>query len=143
MQRRIVLIRHGHADDGASDFDRQLSVAGREAATRTGRALARAGLLPERVLASAAPRALVTAELAARAAGYDGHIQSEQALYLASEATYLAALRRLPTQTSSVWLVGHNPGLSVLARDLCGHASALAPAEHASVQLELDDWAEL
>ena len=143
MRRRIILLRHGHADDGAQDFERPLSPAGREAARRAGLALARAGLLPELVLTSSAPRARVTAELAARAAGYEGVIQDDQALYLASDAKYLSALRRLPAQTCRVWLVGHNPGLSALARDLCGRQDALAPAQYASVELELDDWGEL
>ena len=143
MRRRIILLRHGHADDGAQDFERPLSPAGRDAARRAGLALARAGLLPQLVLASAAPRALATAELAARAAGFEGSIQADQALYLASDAQYLGALRRLPAVASSVWLVGHNPGLSALARELCNHPGALAPAQYASVELELDDWGEL
>jgi phosphohistidine phosphatase len=143
MLRRIILLRHGHADEGTPDFERTLSPAGRDAAQRAGLALARAGLLPELVLASAAPRALATAELAAGAAGYEGAIQAEQALYLASDAKYLAALRRLPAHAASVWLVGHNPGLSALGRELCGHPDALAPAEYASVELDLEDWAEL
>jgi len=143
MRRRIVLLRHGHASDGSHDFERLLSTAGREAAARAGLALARAGLVPQLVLASDAPRALVTAELAARAAQYSGPIQAERALYLASDAVCLNALRRLPATTHGVWLVGHNPGLSALARELCGRESALAPAEYASVELELADWGEL
>ena len=143
MRRRIILLRHGHADDGARDFDRVLSPAGQDAARQAGLNLARAGSLPELVLASSAPRALLTAELAASAAGYSGRIQAERALYLASDSQYLGALRRLPARVGSVWLVGHNPGLSALARELCGQADALAPAAYASVELELGDWAEL
>ena len=143
MRRRIILLRHGHADDGAQDFERRLSAAGRQAAAQAGVSLAQAGLLPDLVLASAAPRALATAELAARSAGYGGAIRAEQALYLASEAQYLGALRRLTESARCVWLVGHNPALSGLARELCGRAGALAPAEYASAELELDDWAEL
>jgi phosphohistidine phosphatase len=143
MRRRLILLRHGHAEDGSQDFERVLSPAGREAARRAGVALARAGLMPDLVLASSAPRALATAELAARAAGYDGAIQADRALYLASDAEYLSALRRLPAHAGSAWLVGHNPGLSALARELCGEPGALAPAQYASVELELDDWSEL
>lgn len=143
MRRRLILLRHGHADDGAQDFERPLSPAGREAARRAGLALARGGWRPELVLSSSAPRALLTAELAASAAGFEGPIQADRALYLASDAQYLGALRRLPAHTCSVWLVGHNPGLSALAHDLCQQPNALAPAQYASVELELDDWGEL
>ena len=44
---------------------------------------------------------------------------------------------------TSVLLVAHNPGLTRLARDLCGYEGDLAPAEFASVELELDAWSEL
>ena len=141
--RRITLLRHGHADEHADDFARRLSVAGRTAAAQAGEALGRAGWRPAHVLSSSAPRALATAELAARAAGFSGAIVSERGLYLASDMQCLASLRRVPESASSVLLVGHNPGLTQLARDLCGHDSDLSPAEYASIELDLDDWSLL
>lgn len=143
MRRRITFLRHGHADDGSPDFDRTLSSAGRDAATRAGRALARAAALPDLILTSAAPRALATAELAAQAAGYAGPLRVEQSLYLASSSTCRSALQALPAEVLGVWLVGHNPGLSELAQELCRKACALAPAEFASAEIEVADWAEL
>lgn len=143
MQRRVTLMRHGHAEDRADDFARELSPTGRAAATRAGRALEEAGFMPERILASSAPRALVTAELVARACGYRGAVVGDRGLYLASPRQYLSALHRLRASTSSVLLVGHNPGLSELARELCGYAGELAPAGYVSACFELTDWAEL
>lgn len=143
MPRRITLLRHGHADEHPDDFARTLSPAGRAAAVRAGKALARAGWLPRYVLSSAAPRALATAELAAQACGYSGVIVAERSLYLASDGQYRAALQRVPELAASVLLIGHNPGLTRLARDLCGCAAELAPADYASIELELDAWSEL
>jgi phosphohistidine phosphatase len=143
MQRRITLLRHGHADEHPDDFSRPLSDAGRAAALHAGRALERAGCAPSLVITSAAPRALATAELVARACNYEGPIQVERGLYLASDTRCLAMLRRAPASAASVLLVGHNPGLSRLARDLCQSPDDLAPADYVSVDLELEDWAEL
>jgi phosphohistidine phosphatase len=143
IQRRITLLRHGHAEEHSDDFARRLSPAGRAAAVRAGEALGRAGWRPGFVLSSAAPRALTTAQLAAKASGFAGKVVAERGLYLASDAQCLAALREVPAGASSVLLVAHNPGLSRLARDLCGHDSDLAPAEYASIELELDTWSEL
>jgi phosphohistidine phosphatase len=137
------LLRHGHAAEHSDDFERTLSPAGRTQALRAGEALGRAGWQPGYVLSSAAPRALVTAELAASAAGFSGQVVAERALYLATDAQCLATLRQLPDSTTSVLLVGHNPGLGRLARDLCGHDSDLSPGEYASVELDLDTWSEL
>jgi phosphohistidine phosphatase len=143
MQCRITLLRHGHADEDPDDFARPLSEQGRAAATRAGEALGRAGWAPAYVLTSAAPRALGTAQLAMKACGYSGTIQVERALYLASDAQCRAALRRTPPRAASVLLVGHNPGLTRLARDLCEYEGDLAPAEYASIELELAAWSEL
>jgi phosphohistidine phosphatase len=143
MQRRITLLRHGHAEEHADDFSRALSPAGRAGAVRAGEALACAGWQPAHVLSSAAPRALATAQLAAKAAGFTGRVVAARSLYLATDAQCLEALRQLPESVASVLLVAHNPGLSRLARGLCRHDSELAPAEYASIELELDAWTEL
>ena len=143
MQRRVTLMRHGHAGESADDFARELSPAGRAAATQTGRALKEAGFTPDRILASSASRALVTAELVARACGYRGAVVGDRALYLASPSQYLAALQRLRASTGSVLLIGHNPGLSELARELCGYTGELAPAGYVSTCFALADWSEL
>lgn len=143
MPRRIILLRHGHAEEHSNDFERVLSPAGRGAARSAGEALKRAGWIPAMILSSAAPRALATAQLAAKACGYTGRIHAERELYLASDARYLTALRETPARAASVLLVAHNPGLTVLARDLCGFEGDLAPAQYASVELQLDSWLEL
>jgi phosphohistidine phosphatase len=143
MRRRITLLRHGHAEEHPDDFARVLSPAGRAAAVSAGEALKRAGWAPAFIVSSAAPRALATAQLAGRACGYTGRIHAERELYLASDTRCLAALRETPARAASVLLVAHNPGLTRLARDLCGFEGDLTPAEHASIELELDSWAEL
>ncbi len=143
MPRRITLLRHAHAEEHADDFARRLSAAGRAAAINAGHALAHARWVPAHVLSSAAPRALATAELAAQACGYSGRVHAERSLYLASDAQCLAALRHTPAHATSVLLVAHNPGLTRLARDLCGFEGDLTPAEYASVELDLDSWADL
>jgi phosphohistidine phosphatase len=143
MQRRVTLMRHGHAEEKADDYARKLSDVGRASAMRAGRALAKAGLTPQHLLTSSAPRALTTAKLVAEACGYRGAIFRDRSLYLATESRYLAALQGLPSSTSSVLLVGHNPGLTGLARELCQHIGDLAPAEYVSAQFELDAWSEL
>lgn len=136
-------MRHGHAEERADDFARELSPSGRAAATEAGRALEAAGFTPERILTSSARRALVTAELVARACGYRGAVVGDRGLYLASPRQYLAALHGLRASTGSVLLVGHNPGLSELARELCGYRGELAPAGYVSTCFELADWLEL
>jgi phosphohistidine phosphatase len=137
-------MRHGHAaDDRDDDYSRRLSERGSAAARQAGLALAQAGFAPDHVLASSAPRARDTAALVAPACGYAGAIQEQRSLYLATEAQYLAALRSLPTNVCNVLLVGHNPGLTALARQLCPTLTDLAPAQYVSLSVELEHWGEL
>lgn len=143
MRRWLILLRHGHANNDSDDYARQLSDAGRSGARRAGTELADAGLLPDRIVSSSAPRALETAQLAALSCGYSGSIQTERSLYLASEAECLSLLRQMASELHTLLLVGHNPTLSVLARQLGRRGADLAPAGHADLQLELDSWSEL
>jgi phosphohistidine phosphatase len=143
MQRRVILLRHGHAEERSEDFERPLSEAGRHAARRAGEELARAGWMPDVVLTSSAPRARDTAELCSAALGFKGAISAHRSLYLATERQYLWAVQDLEESTTSVLLVGHNPGLTSLARCLCGPGRDLAPAEFASACFDLASWSEL
>src|SRR6185436_18194203 len=118
MQRQLILMRHGHAEEGRDDYARRLTEVGRSAARRAGWALAGTGFSPERILTSPAPRAHETAELVAHACDFCGPLQAERSLYVSEEDAYLAALRGLPEQVSRVLLVGHNPTASALARKL-------------------------
>ena len=142
-QRRLILMRHGHAEENRDDYPRVLSERGRAAARRSGEELAQAGLVPGHILTSSAPRALETAEIVAQSSGYQGAIQQDRALYLAAASRYRSALQELPAQLSSVLLVGHNPSLSELAQELGRRRGDLAPAEYESLALDLLDWSEL
>jgi phosphohistidine phosphatase len=143
MQRRVVLMRHAHAEQAADDFARPLSELGLRQARAAGAALSSEGIGFGLVLTSSAPRALATAECVAAACDYRGSIRSERSLYLAPEHLCLKTLNGLPAVVASVLFVGHNPGLSALARLLSGQTRELAPAEYASAVFDLEDWSEL
>lgn len=143
MQRLLILMRHGHAEESRDDYARRLTDAGRAAARRAGQALAQSGFSPQRIVSSPAPRALETAALVAEACGSTGAVEVDDTLYLAEEAAYLACLRRLPARLHSVVLVGHNPTLSALASKLGEDGVELRPAEYVRLRLAIDDWQEL
>ena len=143
MQRQLVLMRHGHAEENRDDYARRLTEAGRAAARRAGESLARAGFSPQRILTSPAPRARETAELVAEACDYRSALQPEPSLYLGEEGAYALRLQALPADVSRVLLVGHNPTLSGLARKLGAPDAELRPAEYTELSLELDAWTDL
>ncbi|MHA1151055.1 MAG: SixA phosphatase family protein [Alphaproteobacteria bacterium] len=127
--KTLCLLRHGQAERriDLQDFDRPLSAGGVEAAGGIAATLRGAGLLPDLVLCSGAKRArqtwrTVAAQLSDEET--DGlTLELREDLYLASEARLLGALRKLPDAATSVLVIGHNPGLHRLARELAGSGS--------------------
>lgn len=142
--KRLILIRHGHATpatDERADFERQLSPAGEREVESVAERLASSGCRPEAVIASSAPRALATANRLAR------HLEgvavvADGGLYLAGPEMLLAAVAALaePAQ-QTVALVAHNPGLTLLVRELAAVALGDLPtAGIAGIRFESDRW---
>lgn len=114
MQRRLTLLRHGHAEASASggDSDRALDESGRNEVTTAAAALARLEK-PTRLIVSSARRtretaAILTQILALQAA----QIEYLPELYLASTGTLRRVIDAQPDEHTQLCLIGHNPGLS-------------------------------
>ena len=150
--KSLIVMRHGHAEDGSgnydgsgqgcSDYERPLSDSGKRGARRVGLALYESGIRLNCVLASSAPRAAHSAQLAAEACQFKGQISVRRELYLAPAEGYSKALRTLSDDVQTVLLVGHNPGLSHLVEQLTGQGCSLAPAEYVRLSVELPHWSE-
>lgn len=146
--RSLTLLRHGHAVNatpGTRDADRPLSATGRQEAIASARKLATRQPVPTLLLVSPALRTQQTAELLQAHAFPDAPVLTERLLYLATLVQLLDCLRDLDDGIGSVVLVGHNPGLSELCTHLArdGRTVELDTAEHRSVELSLDRWADL
>jgi phosphohistidine phosphatase len=147
MLRRAILtlliLRHAKAEtgEGLRDEERPLCPRGRRAATRVGELLM--DRLPDRILSSSSLRTRETVEHLKRAAAYYGPIEFLEALYLASPATSLRLVREHGADARRLLLVGHNPGLEELVRDLTGERITLPTAALAECALEVEAWSEV
>ena len=83
-----------------------------------GREMRRLGLTFDQILASPAARVIETLNEVAQ--GYGGAVPTRQdeRIYLAAPQTLLALVRGADDSNGSVLLVGHNPGLAMLALQL-------------------------
>ncbi|MDP8993394.1 MAG: histidine phosphatase family protein [Pseudomonadota bacterium] len=116
--KTLTLLRHAKStwdDPVARDLDRPLNRRGRKAAHAVGREMRAQGLAFDRVIASPARRVLET--LAEVAAGYGAPLLPEQdrRVYLASPETLLDLVRETDEEVGRLLLVGHNPGMEMLA----------------------------
>jgi len=115
-RRRVAVMRHGKAEQaGRTDFEREIAERGRVDSADTGSWLADQGFVPDLALVSAARRTVGTWESVAAGGGFDVEPRLSQVLYGAGPETCLDLVRELPSDATSVILVGHNPTMAYLA----------------------------
>jgi len=145
--KRLLILRHAKSDWGDSsldDWERPLSRRGIKDAPRVGEMLRERSTLPDLIITSDAIRARSTAEAAAEAAGCDGQILLEPALYLATPAKIVEVLNSMADESAgTVMIVGHNPGLEGLIAQLSGEHQPMPTAALVQLLLPIDRWRDL
>lgn len=124
---RLILVRHAKAVDrydADDDFERGLTPRGREDAANTARRLQSAGIGADLALVSPAQRTMQTYIAMRELMGNPG-FEDPMALYHASPDMLLRALTDAMERAESIVLVGHNPGIGVLAQNLAERAGRL------------------
>jgi phosphohistidine phosphatase len=115
---RLWLLRHAKSswsDAGLRDEDRPLAPRGERAADRIRDVLDAEGIHPELTLCSSALRARETLGRVLPALGTELEVRIEPALYTFDADVILDRLGRIPSDVTSVMLVGHNPAIQDLA----------------------------
>jgi phosphohistidine phosphatase len=118
--KRLTLIRHANADwknPSVPDFDRPLNKRGMTEAEALGKHLLEQELLPDLVLTSPARRTQQTTEVLARKlALVQRRVKAQEVLYLATIDDILALVHATGPKVQHLAIVGHNPGISEVAR---------------------------
>ena len=133
--KRIFLLRHaksGHGDRSQDDHDRPLAPRGRKACPLIADHFRARYAAPDLVLCSTARRTRETLALITERLGAAWPTAFEPGLYLAAPSSLLVRLRRLDDSVASVLLIGHNPGIELLAASLSRDRGA-APEDRKSV----------
>jgi phosphohistidine phosphatase len=144
---RLTLIRHANADwkDASyEDFDRPLNKRGLAEAESIGKILVENDLIPELMLASTAKRTQQTAEIAGRQLGLASRrLKAMEQLYLAREEAILALVHATGPKVHHLAVIGHNPGISELARSLApddAQIGELVTAAACTLTFIVDSW---
>ena len=148
--KTLLIMRHADphvsAPDG-TDFARALTTLGEAQAAAQGHFLAEGGLMPERILASAAVRANDTAHLVAAAARAAPPVEARQELYNAPGDTLLEQVRELSDEVGRLLLVAHMPGVGELASLLVTeHVDLnvkLSPATLVQIVVDTERWRDV
>jgi phosphohistidine phosphatase len=122
MKRTLILLRHAKSawPEETPDATRPLAGRGRRDAPAIGRWLR--GQIPkiDLVLCSPAVRAVQTWDLAAIQLDSPPQVHHDERLYEASAERLLTIAQKLPSEASTVVIVGHNPSLEDFLKLLTG-----------------------
>ena len=152
--RRLLLLRHAkteRASPGERDRDRKLAERGRLDAPIIGAYLARHRLVPDLVVVSPAVRTLETWELVAAALSKTPRLIKDDRIYNAGIDMLLELIRETG-DVPALLVVGHNPGMHDLARQLIGSGDVeareslnekLPTSGLVVIDLAFDDWSML
>src|SRR5687768_15020021 len=143
--KTLFLFRHAKPVSGAEslrDFDRTLNDEGRGQAESVGKYLKDKNLELDLVLSSTALRARETTELVLRAAKYVTEVRYDQRMYEANRQQLLEVISEIEASKNKVLLVGHNPAMEELLRQLTGRFEPMATANLAKIDLDISEWTE-
>lgn len=146
--KRLYLIRHAKsswADPTLKDFDRPLNKRGKRDAPFMGEKLAERKIRPDFILSSSAKRAEKTARTIAKAIAYPPKkIFFTEAIYLADESELYRIVRSCDDKVTTLFLVGHNFGITDFAVSLSGEQIGNIPTcGIAALEFDLDSWQQV
>jgi phosphohistidine phosphatase len=117
----LTIIRHAKSSWGdplLRDIDRPLNLRGKSQAQRMGTYLTKKLIKPDIILCSTAKRARQTLKHLKKNWHTQARILKESQLYLASLSTITMLLEEFGAGHSHIMIIGHNPGLHMLANRL-------------------------
>lgn len=152
--KRLILLRHAKSDypSGVRDHERPLAPRGVKAARAIGATFVRLGYHPDLVLVSSAERTRETWARARAAAPGLPEGRRDPRLYEASLHGLVNIVRETPAEVRTLLLVGHNPGLEMLAAELVGAGDAALRQRMgskyptgglAAIDFAVEDWRDV
>lgn len=146
--KRLVVIRHAEAEEvqiGQDDFDRDLTVKGKDdAANVAGRLLSR-NIVPDLIISSPSLRAYKTAKLFGEVFGVDNKQIVRKIMLYGDYETYkvVSLLKNEARDADTVFIVSHNPVIQKLMFDLSASHLHLSTSCAAVIEFEVEEWSGL
>jgi len=146
--KNLYLIRHAKSswkDTSLPDFERPLNKRGKGDAPDMGRRLHHRGVQADMLLSSPAVRAKKTAVAVAREIGFpEEKIDFRSGLYHASPLAMQEKIAQVDDKVATLFLVGHNPGLTDLACQLTSAGiDNIVTCGIYAMSLDIKHWADM
>jgi len=147
MAKIIFLLRHAQSagkQSGQRDYDRLLTPQGEVEARTNGKKISDGNYFPDLILCSGAARTRKTLELFYEFKQLlNEKIQFREDLYDAAMTHLLDIIQGLPDDVNKVMLIGHNPGISLLASDLSTRIVDMSTCQLVGYEFQVDSWLDI
>ncbi len=148
MSKYLFIIRHAKTEEiqaGQEDFDRKLRPRGHSDAKQMSEVLIDLGQKPDKIYCSPAMRTKQTAKIFCEELSFNlEEVTYEPSIYEASLRALLQVLADFDAASERVFLIGHNPGLCMLADFLTGaNIYDLPTSGIICIRFEIDTWEEI
>jgi len=147
--KRIMLIRHGKAEDeasGISDFERSLTLKGKLVSQHIARRLSEKEKSLGTILTSPAFRALETALIFASEFGADADkvVMKSEIYYKMSLQNLMSFLSGIDEEEELVTLFGHNPSFTQIANTLSKEGCDMMPKSGViCISFKIMTWSDI
>jgi len=147
--KRIMLIRHGKAEDeasGISDFERSLTLKGKLVSQHIARRLSEKEKSLGTILTSPAFRALETALIFASEFGADADkvVMKSEIYYKMSLQNLMSFLSGIDEEEDLVTLFGHNPSFTQIANSLSKEGCDMMPKSGViCISFKIMTWSDI
>ena len=144
--KKIYIIRHAKSswnDSSLDDFNRALNKRGKENAPMMGRRLNKRSVLPDLIISSPALRAKTTAEIIAQKVKYNKKIMFEKNIYDSNESEFHKILINVDDKNNTLFLVGHNPSISMLAQMYVDFEENIVTCGVVEIEFDCEKWKDI
>jgi len=144
MMHSLLLLRHGESADkqaNQTDFDRSLTIRGRESIHRLGLHLKEKNIFPDGIISSNSIRTIqTTLELCVAMGISESVARFEPSLYNGQDEDYIKCISGFNDSVGLLMVVGHNPSISsVIGRLTDQYSQVLHAGQSALIELIHND----
>jgi phosphohistidine phosphatase len=145
--RRLVLLRHAKSswsNPAMSDWERPLNERGKRDAPEMAHKMLKDACQPSLIICSDAVRTRDTLNLLLPVLGSENkEVVFEGRIYEAELQTLLSITQSISDDHETVLVIGHNPGLSLLAMYYTGEPIEMPTCAYVEMEFQIDSWSGL
>ncbi|NQY22224.1 MAG: histidine phosphatase family protein [Campylobacteraceae bacterium] len=144
--KKLFIIRHSKAEDineSIDDFDRELTQKGIDNTKIIAKYLKNKNIKLDYILTSQATRTMQTSTIIAKELSFKKNLNPNQYIYEPYVNAIIETMNYIHDSNDTVFLVGHNPGVSALAYMLCDSRENMNTSSIIEIEFNTDSWVEV